>query len=125
MPTLRSFDYDYEDIYDEDYYDYLDGENSMETSISQSVEDDGNNQEEDKRRKKRSTGTTTQKQTKTKLKRTNSASSVLGLNIMLYQDRDDYFKKDEEIGIVYNNYFGYKVLIHVTLQIEHKYTKNY
>ena len=26
---------------------------------------------------------------------------------MLYQDRDDYFKQDEEIGIVYNNYFGF------------------
>ena len=106
---LRSFDYDYEDIYDDDYYDDLDGENA-ENSDGGEEQDDGDNQESDKRRRKRSTGTTTKNNTKTKLKRTNSASSVLGLNVMLYQDRDDYFKKDGDIGVVHNNYYGFKVL---------------
>ena len=112
FPILRSFDYDYGDIYDDDYWDYLDGENETETQDSGGggEQNDEDNQETNKRRRKRSSDTTTKNKAKTKLKRTNSASSVLGLNIMLYQDEDDYFKKDEDIGVVYNNYFGFKVL---------------
>ena len=34
FPILRSFDYDYGDIYDDDYWDHLDGENETETQDS-------------------------------------------------------------------------------------------
>ena len=97
MPYESRFDYDYKDIYDDDYWNYKDKE---ESSLS-------------KNRKKRSSPNETivqMNETKkiTGLRRTNSASSVLGLNILLYQDHDDY-KGKTWTGVVQNNFLGFKV----------------
>ena len=115
---FRSFDYDYEDIYDDDYWDDLDTtttDSSVPANNTETQDSNGSVQNNRRRRRrKRSTTTEKSNRTKTTLKRTNSASSVLGLNILLYQDRDDYFGDGGagEIGVVSNNYYGFKVLIY-------------
>ena len=115
---FRSFDYDYEDIYDDDYWDYLDT-TTTDSSVPANdtgTQDSNGSGPTKRRRRKRSTTAEKSNRTKTTLKKTNSASSVLGLNILLYQDRDDYFGDGGagEIGVVSNNYFGFKVLIYFT-----------
>ena len=97
MSYESRFDYDYKDIYDDDYWNYKD---KQESSLS-------------KNRKKRSLPNETIVQTNetkkiTGLRRTNSASSVLGLNILLYQDHDDY-KGKTWTGVVQNSFLGFKV----------------
>ena len=114
---FRSFDYDYEDIYDDDYWDTLDTTTTDSSVPANNTETQDSNDSQSitrRRRRKRSTTTEKSNRTKTTLKRTNSASSVLGLNILLYQDRDDYFGDGGtgEIGVVSNNYYGFKVLIY-------------
>ena len=94
MSYESRFDYDYKDIYDDDYWNYKDKQDS-------------------ENRKKRSLPNETIVQlndTKkiTGLRRTNSASSVLGLNILLYQDHDDY-KGKTWTGVVQNSFLGFKV----------------
>ena len=114
---FRSFDYDYEDIYDDDYWDDLDTTTTDSSVPSNNTETQDSNGSAPMKRRRRKRSTTTEKsnQTKTTLKRTNSASSVLGLNILLYQDRDDYFGAGGagEIGVVSNNYYGFKVHIYL------------
>ena len=98
------FDYEYNDIYDEDYWNYNDQlyerSEKMDLSIS-------------KNRQKRSLGderyeNLDQKKEEISLKRTNSASSVLGLNILLYQNENDY-RTLNWTGVVQNSFVGFKV----------------
>ena len=98
------FDYEYDDIYDEDYWNYND--ELYERSENQ-VRSDSKN------RKKRSlSDEKNENLNKTKaeisLKRTNSASSVLGLNILLYQNEEDY-RTINWTGVVQNSFVGFKV----------------
>ena len=44
------------------------------------------------------------------LRRTNSASSVLGLNVLLHQNPDEYWRPPEWKGIVKDTFVGFKVL---------------
>ena len=72
----------------------------------------------EEKRKKRATSvdntnSTTNNKTKTSLKKTNSASSVLGLNILLYQNLADYWNPPDWRGLVQNNYIGFKVILHI------------
>ena len=98
------FDYEYNDIYDEDYWNYNDDlyerSEKMDLSIS-------------KNRKKRSLGderneNLDKNNAEISLKRTNSASSVLGLNILLYQNENDY-RTLNWTGVVQNSFVGFKV----------------
>ena len=116
---FSSFDYDYGDIYDTDYWDWVYNYNDNTTATTersgtaQQGGNDDSTQTDDtttsRRRRKRSTETTNS--TSTTLKKTNSASSALGLNILLYQDKDDYFSSNrhKKLGVVQNHYYGYKV----------------
>ena len=106
------FDYEYGDIYDEDYWDYLDklyrGSENEDPSLSS----------KDRKRRSLENNTTLGNDSDlglskgngtTILKRTNSASSVLGLNILLYQDQNDYYASNWT-GVVQNSFLGFKVL---------------
>ena len=44
------------------------------------------------------------------LRRTNSASSVLGLNVLLHQNHDEYWRPPEWKGVVKDTFVGFKVL---------------
>ena len=115
------FDYDYGDIYDDDYYnDDYGGEstdiNDEGTTTAGATESNGggttseDNSGNDRRKRSISAKSTNKtKKSKNKLKRTNSASSVLGLNILLYQDLDDYYKPPSWQSVVQNSYLGFKV----------------
>ena len=116
------FDYDYGDIYDDDYYnDDYGGEstdiNDEGTTTAGATESNGGGtttEDDQNDRRKRSISaksTNKTKKSKNKLKRTNSASSVLGLNILLYQDLDDYYKPPSWQSVVQNSYLGFKVSI--------------
>ena len=48
--------------------------------------------------------------TKEDLRRTNSASSVLGLNVLLYQNPDEYWRPPNWKGIVKDTFVGFKVM---------------
>ena len=105
---FSSFDYDYGDIYNDDYWEwYATATTTEQSGNAQQGSDQTGDTTTGRRRRKRSTETTNS--TTTTLKKTNSASSLLGLNILLYQDRDDYFGKQKELGVVQNNYYGFKV----------------
>jgi len=129
---FSTFDYDYGDIYDDAYYagdyygdGYQDGggnddgqtaggtteEESVATEASETTE---NANEENSGRRKRSTGagqtsSINQNANTPKVRKTNSASSVLGLNLLLYQKESDYNKPPNWEGIVQNSYLGFKV----------------
>ena len=116
------FDYDYGDIYDDDYYndDYggdstdVNDEGTTPAGATESndggtVSNDSDDQNDRKKRSISAKSTNKTKKSKSKLKRTNSASSVLGLNILLYQDLDDYYKPPSWQGVVQNSYLGFKV----------------
>ena len=75
-------------------------------------EDNGNpdNGGGEKRRKRSTQGGKTSNSTnEPKIKKTNSASSVLGLNILLFQNESDYNNPPNWEGIVQNSYLGFKV----------------
>ena len=108
------FDYDYGDIYDDDYYnDDYGGEstdtNDEGTTTAGTTGSNGDDQNDRKKRSVSAKSTNKTKKSKNKLKRTNSASSVLGLNILLYQDLDDYYKPPSWQSVVQNSYLGFKV----------------
>ena len=74
--------------------------------------EDGSEDGEDgnkKRRKRAATTSTPKRASSKKLRKTNSASSVLGLNILLYQNQEDYYKPPSWKGLVQNSYVGFKV----------------
>ena len=90
-----------------------------EENTEENTEGSGDDELENKKRRKRSSSSTgcktnttsrssnsSSKATKKKLvlKRTNSASSVLGLNVLLNPEIEEY-----EDGLTQNNYHGFKV----------------
>ena len=98
------FDYEYDDIYDEDYWNYndelYDRSEKQDRSISKNRETRSLGDERNENLSK----TTAE----INLKRTNSASSVLGLNILLYQNENDY-RTLNWTGVVQNSFVGFKV----------------
>ena len=98
------FDYEYDDIYDEDYWNYndelYDRSEKQDRSISKNRETRSLGDE----RNENLSETTAE----INLKRTNSASSVLGLNILLYQNENDY-RTLNWTGVVQNSFVGFKV----------------
>ena len=102
--SLFRFDYEYDDIYDDDYWEYNDKLYDSSEELDYSVPKNRKKRSLDDDNRKRSN----KKKGKTSLRRTNSASSVLGLNILLYQNIDDY-RTINWTGVVQNSFFGFKV----------------
>ena len=97
--------YDYSDD-----YEYLDYNGTITANESASKHGKTKNRKRIKRdnsaiHKKRN-GKTNKK---TNLRKTNSASSVLGLNVLLHQDYEDYWNPPGWKGLVQNSYHGFKV----------------
>ena len=85
------------------------GSNAGSNDEEDGSENNNDNQNDRRKRSVPANSTNKTKKTKNKLKRTNSASSVLGLNILLYQDLDDYYKPPAWESVVQNSYLGFKV----------------
>ena len=112
---LSSYNYneDYDYVPDWDYFDLLNTSDVSNSSLNLESESGDTQPENDadiiaNRRKRSTSGNETNNATtsksKTVLKRTNSASSVLGLNVLLYQNQTEYWT-----GLVQNSFVGFKV----------------